>query len=97
MDGWEDSDKSGSRWKDSKAAGGLRAAGSSLSDSGRDEMSQASSRGFEPVKYRHGGRVKRTGPAVLHKNERVIPASKRKRVEKLMRGKKMRMTTRGRR
>ena len=72
---------------------GLKAAGQSLSDYGRDEMDQ-SSRGITPVQYRHGGKVRKTGPAILHKNERVIPANKRRKVERLMKRSKMRMKSR---
>ena len=87
-------DTANSRWKKSKAAGALRAAGSSLMSSGQDEMDRASSDRITPVAYRKGGRVRKTGPAVVHKGERVIPAGKVKRVEKMMRKAKMRMKAR---
>lgn len=38
--------------------------------------------------YKKGGKVRRTGLARVHKGERVIPKSKVKRVEKLMKMKK---------
>ncbi len=82
------------RWKDTRTARGISAAGSSLSQSGQDEMDRASSDRITPVAYRKGGRVRKTGPAVVHKGERVIPAGKVKRVEKMMRKAKMRMKAR---
>lgn len=82
------------RWKDSRTAGSLRSAGKSLSSSGKSSMSDAADDRITPVQYKHGGRVKKTGPAILHKNERVIPASKRKKVERMMKHDKMRMKTR---
>lgn len=87
--------QSNSRWKNSKAAGGLRAAGQSLMDSGRDEMDNASSRGITPVSFKRGGKTRKTGLANLHKGERIIPRGKVKRVEKMMRKAKMRMKARG--
>lgn len=83
------------KWSQGKTASGLRAAGSSLMDSGRDEMDD--SRGITPVQYRKGGKVRKTGIALIHKDERVIPASKRKKVERLMKRAKMRKTDRSRR
>src|SRR5271167_3961616 len=59
------------------------AAGKSLSASGA-AMSEGAGRNITPVAYRRGGKVRKTGPAVVHKNERVIPADKRKKVEKMM-------------
>lgn len=90
-------DSSGDRWKTSKTAGGLRAVGQSLSDSGREMTDSASSRGITPVAYRKGGKVRKTGIALVHRGERVIPASKRKKVERLMKRAKMRKTNRSRR
>ena len=74
------------RWKK-----GVKAAGRSLMDSGRDELDSAASRSITPVQYRKGGKVRKTGGAIVHKGERVIPKSKVKRVEKMMRKSKMRM------
>jgi hypothetical protein len=48
---------SNSRWKDSKTAKGIRAAGSSLSESGKDLMDRAASERVSPVQYRKGGKV----------------------------------------
>jgi hypothetical protein len=57
-------------------------------------MDNASIDRITPVAYRKGGKVRKTGPAVVHKGERVIPRGKVKRVEKMMRQKKMRMKAR---
>lgn len=97
MDGWEDSSSSGSSWKDSRAASGTRAAGRGLADAGSRMMSEGSSRGFTPVQYKRGGKVRKTGPAIVHAGERVIPRSKVKRVDRMMKRKGMRKTNRGRR
>lgn len=100
MDGWEDSSSSSSsssRWKDSKGASALRSAGSSLSDSGRSEMASAASERITPVQYKRGGKVRKTGPAIVHRGERVIPRSKVKKVDRMMKRKGMRKTNRGRR
>jgi hypothetical protein len=43
---------------------------------------------------RKGGKTRKDGPANLHKNERVIPANKRKKVERLMKREKMALTNR---
>ena len=94
MDGWEDSSSSSSSWRDSKGAGVARTAGMGLSDAGRSMMSSAADESIRQVQYKRGGKVRKTGSATVHKGERVIPRSKVKRVEKLMRGKKMRMTNR---
>jgi hypothetical protein len=88
------SGSSKSRWKDSKTAGGLRAAGSSLMSSGQGELGRASSMSITPSQYKRGGKVRKTEKALVHKGERVIPKSKVKRVEKMMRKKKMRMKAR---
>lgn len=80
----------------SRFKSGLKSAGRSLSSSGSEMMSEARSEGIRPVQYRNGGRVRKTGPAVVHKGERVIPRSKVKRVDKMMRSAKMRFKNRGR-
>lgn len=106
-DGWDDSSSNSSsddssnntRWKNSAAAKGTRAAGKSLSAAGQqmiEDSRDEAARSVGPVQYHRGGRVRKTGPAILKKNERVIPASKRKKVERMMKRKKMRMTNRGR-
>lgn len=82
-------DDNTSRWK--KAA---QAAGRRLSASGDDMMSRAASDAdsrIGPVQYKRGGKVRKTGPAILHRGERVIPAGKRKKVERMMKRSKMRM------
>lgn len=50
---------SGSSWRKSKAAGALRAAGSSLSSSGQDEMDRASSMSISPSQYKRGGKIRK--------------------------------------
>jgi hypothetical protein len=82
--------KKGRDWK-----GGVRAAGESLMDSGRDEMDRASSDSIRPVTYHRGGKVRKTGRAVLQKGERVISRSKTPKVERMMKRAKMRMKSRG--
>ena len=86
------------RWKDTRTAKGLGAAGSSLSQSGKDESDRAASDRVSPTAYgfKRGGKVRKTGPAVVHRGERVIPRGKVKRVEKLMRKNKIRMKASGR-
>ena len=88
------SSSSSDRWKNSKTAGALRAAGSSLSSSGQSEMNRSSNMSITPSQYKRGGKVRKTGMAKLHKNERVIPAGKRKKVERLMKKSEMRMKAR---
>ena len=52
---------SNSRWKNSKLAGGLRAAGSSLSSSGQDMMDRAADERITPVSLREtGGKIRKT-------------------------------------
>jgi hypothetical protein len=58
-----------------------------------DSRSEASS-SIHAVQYRKGGKVRKTGPAIVHRGERVIPAGKVKRVEKMMKRSKMRMKAR---
>jgi hypothetical protein len=43
---------------------------------------------------KRGGKIRKTGVRELHKGERVIPAGKVKRVEKMMKRSKMRMRAR---
>lgn len=43
--------------------------------------------GVQIPKFKKGGVVKKTGPAIVHKGERVIPANKRKMVEKMLKKK----------
>lgn len=86
-----------SQWKKSRTAGALRSAGNSLSASGQQMISDSrddAAAHVGPVQYRKGGKVRKTGPAIVHRGERVIPKSKVKRVEKMMKRKKMRMKAR---
>jgi hypothetical protein len=53
------SSSSNSRWKDSKKAGALRSAGSSLMASGQDEMDRASSMSISPSSYKRGGKIRK--------------------------------------
>lgn len=77
--------------KATKSAGkGLAAAGQKMIDDSRDEAAA----NIRPVQYRTGGKVRKTGHAVVHKGERVIPRSKVKAVEGMMKRKKMRMKDR---
>jgi len=72
----------------------IAAAGRSLTESAGKDASH-----IHPVdmnEYRRGGKVRKTGLAKVHKNERVIPRGKVKRVEKLMKRNKIRMKARGR-
>lgn len=72
----------------------LRAGGSSLSESGQrmiDSSRSEAASNIHAVSYKRGGKVRKTGRANLHRGERVIPKSKVKRVEKMMRKGKMRM------
>jgi hypothetical protein len=85
------------KWRDSKTAGALSAAGSSLSSSGSqmtDDARYEEASRIGPVAYKRGGKVRKTGPAIVHRGERVIPKKKVKRVEKMMRKAKMRMKAR---
>jgi SLT domain-containing protein len=77
-----------------KTKGRLRAAGDSLRSFGQDESDQASSisQSIRPVAYKRGGKVRKTGPAIVHRGERVIPAGKRRKAEKAMKRAGMRLT-----
>lgn len=101
MDGWEDSSSdSSTRWKDSKGAAASRAAGSALSSSGSSMLSDSAreaASNVHAVQYKRGGKVRKTGPAIVHRGERVIPRSKVKKVDRMMKRKGMRKTNRGRR
>jgi hypothetical protein len=82
---------------DSKAKRALKAAGRSLMSSGASEMSDSgrdASSSIHAVSYKRGGKTRKDAPANLHKNERVIPANKRKKVEKMMKRAKMTLTNR---
>jgi hypothetical protein len=84
---------SSSTWKKraSSAGAGLQAYGKSQSD-----RSAAIAESIRPVSYHTGGKVRSTGPAVLKRGERVIPASKRKKVERSMKREGMSLTNKKR-
>jgi len=97
------------RWSNKKAQPGSgggdsrfkkpeQSAGKALGDWARIEGENAGRIGesIQPVKYHRGGKVRKTGPAVLKRGERVIPAGKRKKVERLMKRNKMKMRSSGR-
>ena len=48
------------------------------------------------VEYHRGGKVRKTGPAIVKRGESVIPAGKRKKVERLMKRKGMKLTNKKR-
>lgn len=82
-------------------AAAARIAGKSIAAAGRSFTESAGKYAdhIHPVdmnEYRHGGKVRKTGISKVHKNERIIPRSKVKRVEKLMKRNKVRMKSRGR-
>lgn len=87
------------RWKDSKGASALSKAGSGMQAAGQSMMDRSAEEAASrvgPVQYRKGGKVRKTGPAIVHRGERVIPRGKVKRVERLMKRNKMRMKASGR-
>ena len=90
--------KQGKSDRSSANRGALSAAGSSLSSMGKDESDRASAIGenIRPVQYHKGGKVRKTGPAVLKRGERVIPAGKRKKAEKVLRRAGMSLTSKKR-
>jgi len=75
-----------------------RSIAAQMSSMGRqlNENSAARAESIRPVQYRKGGKVRKTGRAIVHKNERVIPASKRKKAEKVMRKAGMKLTNKKR-
>jgi len=78
---------------------GVAAAGRSLSASGQQMLSDSrdtAASKIGAVSYRKGGKTRKDGLANLHKNERVIPSSKRKKVEKLMKREGMSLTNKKR-
>lgn len=100
--GYSDSNSSagpdgGSRWKGSKGAkatssalAGLAGVGQKMLSDSRDEAAS----NIHAVSYRKGGKTRKNGVANLHKNERVIPANKRKKVERMMKREKISLTNR---
>ena len=77
----------------SPAAAALRIAGKTIAAGAASKMESAGKHAerVEPVEYHRGGKVRKTGPAILKRGERVIPADKRKKVERLMKKSKVRM------
>ncbi len=94
-DGMSSSSSSGS-YRDSKTSKGLSSAGSSLMSYGKSQMQSAASDRVTPVQYRKGGKVRKTGPAIVHRGERVVPADKRKKVERSMKREGISLTNRKR-
>ena len=85
--------------KNSRVKSAVSAAGRSLSSSGQQMLSDSrdtAASKIGAVSYRKGGKTRKDGPANLHKNERVIPASKRKKVEKMMKRDGMSLTNKKR-
>lgn len=81
-------------WKGSKAQKGTEKAGAGLSAAGQKMIEGVRQEAMSdmdrqtPVNlpsYRHGGKVRKTGLARLHKGEKVIPRGKVKKVEKAAR------------
>ena len=74
------------------------AAGGALKSYAQQESDRADSisQSIRPVAYARGGKVRKTGQAVVHRGERVIPASTRKKAEKAMKRAGMRLTNKGR-
>jgi len=82
---------------DKRLKEGLKEGGRDLSESGNRMMSDARDEAASkigPVQYHRGGKVRKTGNARLKKGERVIPAGKRKKVERLMKRSGMSMKAR---
>jgi hypothetical protein len=77
-----------SPWKDSKTARAIGAAGSSLSQSGQQEIDDSrneAASNIHAVSYKRGGKVRKTGLARLHKGEYVVPRNKVRKVKRAMR------------
>lgn len=62
--------------------------GRSMIDKSRSEAAQGA------ASYKRGGKIRKGGMKRLHSNERVIPANKRKKVERLMKREGMKLTNR---
>lgn len=79
---------------DDRMKQGLKDGGRSMSQSGQGMVDSArgqAASSIRPVQYKRGGKVRKTGPAILHKNERVITAGQRKKVDRMMKRSGMRM------
>ncbi len=74
------------------------AAGRSLNQSGQDALSSVRQEAASAVErmqsYKRGGKVRKTGPAKLHRGELVIPRGKVKRVKEALRKTKRKSTGR---
>lgn len=95
--GYSDSNPSGAPKEKSRAKRALSGAGASLSSSGQsmiDSSRDEAASNIHAVSYRKGGKTRKDGLANLHKNERVIPSNKRKKVERMMKREKMSLTNR---
>jgi hypothetical protein len=106
--GIQQQSKSGSSGGSSSGSGGMggrlkkasSSAGKAMQDWANIESSNAGkiSDSIQPVRYKKGGRVgkskrkNRAVPIIAHENERVIPADKRKKVERLMKRAGMTLT-----
>lgn len=91
--GYSDSNPSAGPKSKSRGKRALGAAGSSLSSSGQsmiDGSRDEAASSVHAVSYRKGGKIRKTGVKNLHRGERVIPKSKVKRVDNMMRKAKMR-------
>lgn len=91
--GGDDKDSGGSRYK--KA---MSSAGKAMADYGHIEAENAGRMGSSVgnVQYHKGGKVRKTGRAIVKRDERVIPAGKRKKVERLMKHNGMSLTNKKR-
>lgn len=88
-----------SKWKErAKAAGSsLQKAGASQMEDAREDIRSGNLNRQQPLNlpnYRKGGKVKKTGPARLHKGEVVVPRGKVKKVKKAVRQMKKRKSGR---
>jgi hypothetical protein len=86
---------SSTSWRDSKAAKGMRKGGRGVAAAGQDMIASArddAAASIHPVQYHRGGKVRKTGVARLKKGERVIPVSKVKKVDRMMKKRGMRKT-----
>lgn len=99
------STSSRSKGSGSKVKAALRGTGKALSSAGDQMLSDSrydSASKVGPVQYRKGGKIGKSKsrskavPIIAHEDERVIPKSKRKKVERLMKRSGMNLTNRKR-
>jgi hypothetical protein len=71
-----------------------KVAGKTIAAGGRSlaEAAGKYAENVHPVEYRKGGKVRKTGRIKIRADERVIPAKKRKKVERLMKRAGMKLT-----